>query len=115
MPHLPNPSARSHRPPPQALGPAAPLLRHAATAEPWASLLCVVASLLTALLAFVAIPALDFALGRDLRQPTEEEESAKAALYRAVLYAYVPLHVGMLAYMCHFLRWAGYHGAQRCR
>ena len=54
----------------RALG-VAPLLAHVATVQPWATLLSVTGSLLTALLAFFATPALDFVLGRDLRNPEE--------------------------------------------
>lgn len=49
----------------------APALQHVATAQPWATLLCVAGSLVTAAMAFVAMPVLDFALGSDLRNPSE--------------------------------------------
>jgi hypothetical protein len=55
----------------QRAGPLAPLLHHVATTQPAATLLSVVVSLLTAYLAFVVMPAGDFLLGRDLRNPTE--------------------------------------------
>ncbi len=56
---------------PQALGPLGPLLVRLSSQQPWASLLCVLGSLLTAQLAFLATPLLDFVLGRDLRNPSE--------------------------------------------
>ncbi|PSC73069.1 alkane 1-monooxygenase [Micractinium conductrix] len=91
----------------KALGPVSPLLRTLATTQPWSALLCVLGSLLTAQFAFLAMPVLDVLLGRDLRQPTQEEEAAVAGaqglLYRGVLFAYVPLHLGMLLGMCHIL------------
>lgn len=34
----------------------------------------------------------------------EAVAGARGALYRAVLYAYVPLHLGMLAGLCCLLR-----------
>ena len=38
--------------------------------------------------------------------PQEEAlEDAKNATYRGVLYAYCPLHIGMLVGMCHLLRY----------
>lgn len=55
----------------QRVGPLAPLLRHLADTQPAATLLSVFVSLLTAYLAFVVMPAGDFLLGRDLRNPTE--------------------------------------------
>ncbi|KAL4459083.1 hypothetical protein ABPG75_013948 [Micractinium tetrahymenae] len=89
----------------QALGPLAPLLGRLSSQQPWASLLCVLGSLLTAQFAFLAMPLLDSLLGRDLRNPTEEEALATAqdALYRGVLYAYSALHLGMLVVMAHVL------------
>lgn len=58
-------------PSPQALGPLAPLLARLSSQQPWASLLCVLGSLLTVQLAFLATPLMDCLLGRDLRNPSE--------------------------------------------
>ena len=66
------PLARGPAPAPaQVLGPLSPLLLQLSTTQPWASLLAILLSLLTAYLAFIAMPLLDFLLGRDLRNPTE--------------------------------------------
>ncbi|KAL4431961.1 hypothetical protein ABPG77_000228 [Micractinium sp. CCAP 211/92] len=89
----------------QALGPLGPLLVRLSSQQPWASLLCVLGSLLTAQLAFLATPLLDFVLGRDLRNPSEEEAllCAQDAIYRGILYAYTALHLGMLLALAHLL------------
>lgn len=36
----------------------------------------------------------------------EAMSAVQAALYRAILYAYTALHLGMLAVLAHVLRWA---------
>lgn len=89
----------------QALGPLAPLLARLSSQQPWSLLLCVLGSLLTAQLAFLATPLMDCLLGRDLRNPAEQEamSAVQAALYRAILYAYTALHLGMLAVLAHVL------------
>lgn len=58
----------------QGLGPLAPLLAAAGGTQPWAGLLSVFASLLTALAGFVLEPVLDVLLGQDLRDPAEVSE-----------------------------------------
>lgn len=70
-----NPPPCCHRPPLRAtlqgLGPLAPLLAAAGGSQPWATLLALYASLLTAQLGFVLEPVLDWLLGQDLRDPAE--------------------------------------------
>lgn len=56
---------------PQVLGPLSPLLQHLAGSQLSATLLAVAGSLATALFSFVAIPVMDWLLGRDLRAPSE--------------------------------------------
>ena len=53
------------------LGPLSPLLQHLAGSQLSATLLAVAGSLATALFSFVALPVMDWLLGRDLRAPSE--------------------------------------------
>ncbi len=53
----------------KAAGPLSPLLHQLATTQPGTTLLSVLASLLTAYLAFIVMPLGDVLLGRDLRDP----------------------------------------------
>lgn len=53
------------------LGPLSPLLHHLAASQMSATLLAVAGSLATAFLSFVVLPTMDWAIGRDLRAPSE--------------------------------------------
>lgn len=83
--------------------PLAGILTVLGTCQPWSGLASVFLSLLTAWYAFGVIPVLDWVLGRDRRNPapSEVEAASSDALYRGILYAYVPVHWGMLALVCH--------------
>ncbi len=75
------------------------------TQQPWTTLSTIALSLLTAWYAFGVMPALDWILGRELRNPTPEQAQAAAddGLYRGVLYAYVAIHLTVLVVVCHFM------------
>ncbi len=75
------------------------------TRQPWTTLSTIALSLLTAWYAFGVMPALDWILGRELRNPTPEQAQAAAddGLYRGVLYAYVAIHLTVLVVVGHFL------------
>ena len=55
----------------QGLGPLAPTLAHLSSTQPWSTLVCVVASLLSAYYAFLVMPTLDWVLGSDVSNPPE--------------------------------------------
>jgi len=75
------------------------------TQQPWTTLSTIALSLMTAWYAFGVIPALDWILGRELRNATPEQaqEAADDGLYRSVLFAYVALHLTVLFVVGHFL------------
>ena len=49
---------------------------------------------------FVLIPILDLIIGRDIANPTPGEAGslARSRLYEAILYAYVPVHLGLIGW-----------------
>ena len=75
------------------------------TQQPWTTLSTIALSLLTAWYAFGVMPALDWILGRELRNPTAEQAQAAAddGLYRGVLYAYVAIHLTVLFLVGHVM------------
>lgn len=70
--------------------------------HPWTAVTAVFFSLLSAWYAFLVMPMLDILLGTELRNP-DEDEAKRDTLYRGILYAYVPVHVGVLVGVCHML------------
>lgn len=89
----------------RSVGPLAGVLTILGTQQPWATLSSMALSLLTAWYAFGVMPVLDWVLGRELRNPTNEEAQTAAndGLYRAVLFAYVAMHLGTLTLVQHVL------------
>jgi alkane 1-monooxygenase len=64
--------------------------------------ICAAVALATFLFTFVALPAIDLVLGKDLRYQTQEELKAAAGDqgYRAMLWTFALAHCGLLAACC---------------
>ena len=87
------------------ISPLAGILHALGTQQPWTTLASMALSLLTAWYAFGVMPVMDWILGKELRNPTNEEAQTAAndGLYRAVLFAYVAMHLGTLTLVQHVL------------
>jgi len=87
--------------------PVSALLIALGTQQPWAGLASIFLSLGTVWYAFGVMPALDFLLGRELRNSSPSTSSADegkgGTLYRGILYAYVVIHYAVVAICCHLV------------
>ena len=81
------------------LSPLSPLLQHLAGSQLSATLLAVAGSLATALFSFVALPVLDWLLGRDLRAPSEVRKPTQMSRQLGASQRWLPL-AALLDEMC---------------
>jgi len=88
----------------RSLTPIAAALTTLGTHPVWSTYSSIFLATLSVWYAFAVMPALDWLLGRELRNPSDLQAAEKSdSLYRAILYAFVPVHYAVVCTVCHLV------------